>query len=101
MQVDTSRHLDADESQPDGLCYEYDLLVFREGEKSLVARSYSDRPSEAHFLRAELNSEPRLLTQSDIRGPLAAQAIAHLQSLGKTEINWLSGVGDGYESVPS
>ena len=96
--------MDAGEPKPDGSCdyhYEYDLLHFHEGERLLVARSYSDHPSEVHFLRVEHGPEARRLIRSDMTGGLATEAIAHLRTLGKTEINWLSGAGNGYEPVPA
>lgn len=102
MQVRTSHHVDAVERNADGGGddgYEYDLLVFQEDNASLVARTYSDTPSEAHLLRAESDSQPRRLTPADLDGSLARQAIAHLRGLGKSEINWLG--NEGYEPVPS
>ena len=103
MQVHTTHHVDASEPRSDGFhdyYYEYDVMVFREGANALVARSYSDRPSEVHFLRAEMNSTPRPLTEIDIGGPLAAEAIVYLRALGKTDIHWLSGDGEGEGDEP-
>ena len=102
MRVLTSHHVDAGDGDTAGrydFHYEYDILVFQEGELSLVARSYTDKASEAHFLRAEVNSESRGLTQMDLQSGLAAEALAYLRLLGKVEINWLSEVGGGYEPV--
>ena len=102
MHVQTSHHVDAGEQDADGIYeyyYEYDVTVFSEDGQSLVVRSYIDTPHEAHFLRAEVGSYRRLLTDSDMRSALAVEAIAHLRAQGKTEINWLSGRRNGYEPV--
>ena len=102
MRIQSSHHIDSGERQPDGsddFFYEYDLLVFGDGEQTLVARSYSDTPSEVHFLRIEVRSRARALRQSDFRDALTAEAIRHLRTLGKTEINWLG--GGRYVPVPN
>jgi hypothetical protein len=102
MHVHTSHHVDASEQDSEGFYdyyYEYNILVFSEGEVSLVARSYIDKPGEVHFLRIEAHGERRRLTQSDMNGTLAVESVAYLREHGKTEINWLSGRGNGYQSV--
>jgi hypothetical protein len=104
MQVRTTHHVDASEPGADGLCdsyYEYDITVFAAEDLSLVARSYTNASHEAHFLRAESGSEHRQLTDKDMKSPLVVEATAYLRAQGKSEINWLSGRGIGYELVPN
>lgn len=101
MKVEISHHVDASEPDANGMYeyrYEYDLFLFSDGRIALVARSYNNE-TEAHFLRIEVDGEPRLLTRADLKLPLFASAIAHLRNLGKNQINWLSGRGNGYEPV--
>lgn len=102
MHVHISHHVDASEQDADGFYeyyYEYDILVFSENESSLVARSYIDKPNEAHFLRVEVEDERRALTENDMKSTLLAESVAYLREHGKTEVNWLSGRGNGYEPV--
>jgi hypothetical protein len=104
MQVNTSHHVDAGKQNAEGLYdyyYEYDILVFSDGDLSMIARSYMDTPLEAHFLKVELNAEQRQLTDTDLNCKLFAESVAYLLAHGKTEINWLSGRGNGYEPVPA
>ena len=104
MQVRTTRHVDASEPDADGLYdyyYEYDVTVFSTESLSLVARSYTDAPHEAHFLRAETGSGHRQLTEEDMKSSLVVEATAYLRAQGKSEINWLSGRGNGYEKIPA
>jgi len=42
----------------------------------------------------------RSLTEGDLRSKLLGEVIAYLRHQGKTEFNWLSGRGNGYEPVP-
>jgi hypothetical protein len=102
MQVQTTRHVDAGEPDADGFYdyyYEYDVTVFSAGSLSLVARSYTDAPHEAHFLRIEAGSRHRQLTDEDMKSPLVIEATTYLRAQGKSDINWLSGRGNGYEAV--
>ncbi|MBK7146468.1 MAG: hypothetical protein IPH76_15130 [Xanthomonadales bacterium] len=60
MRVDRTRHIDSSEPDASGMLdyyYEYDIYRFVEGAECLVARSYTDSPQEAHFLRWELGSQ--------------------------------------------
>lgn len=101
MNVETTHHVDASEPDADGMHsyhYEYDLFSFSDGLVTLIARSY-DNETEAHFLSIEIDGEARLLADADLRMPLFAGAVAHLHSIGKQQINWLSGRGNGYEPV--
>jgi hypothetical protein len=104
MQVQTSHLVDASPQGADGLYdyhYEYDIIVFSNGGVSLVARSYTDAPHEAHFLRVECDSERRPLVEEDLKNALATEAVAYLRVQGKSEIKWLSGRDNGYEILPS
>jgi hypothetical protein len=101
MNVETTHHVDASEPDANGMYeyhYEYDVFSFSAGRMALVARSYSNE-AEAHFLRIEVDGAPRLLTKADLNQPLFASATDYLRSLGKEQINWLSGRGNGYELV--
>ncbi|MBP6295259.1 MAG: hypothetical protein KA366_06015 [Hydromonas sp.] len=103
MLVHISHNVEASEQDAEGFYdyyYEYDILVFSEGEVSLVARSYIDKPDEVHFLRLEAIGEHRLLTERDMKSTLLIESVAYLRRNGKTEINWLSGRGNGYQPVP-
>ena len=103
MHIDLVRRVDASEPDEDGqydYYYEYDIYLFTEGATCFVARSYTDQPGEAHILRIETNGVPRVLTDKDLRHPLSLAAQSHLRSEGKMQLRWLSGRGDGYESVP-
>lgn len=97
MNVDTSHHIDGDGSL--GFRYEYDLYRFSDGETTFVARSYSDSSAKAHFLRAELGGKHHMLSQTDLASPLFRQAAAYLREIGKTNLQWLSGGGEGYEEL--
>lgn len=101
MIVETTHHVDASEPDANGMYeyrYEYDVFSFSDGRVALVARSYNNE-AEAHFLRIEVDGAPRLLTRADLKLPLFANAAEDLRSLGKEQINWLSGRGNGYEPV--
>ena len=101
MNVETTHHVDASEPDANGMYeyrYEYDVFSFSDGRVALVARSYNNEV-EAHFLRLEVDGAPRLLTRADLKLPLFASAAEYLRSLGKEQINWLSGRGNGYEPV--
>ena len=102
MQVHASHHVDAGTQAADGsydFYYEYSIIKLSEGGKSLVARSYVDTPTEVHFLRLESGSARRALTAIDMSSTFCAKAVAYLRAIGKTEITWLSGRGEGYEPV--
>jgi len=102
MEVRTSHHVDASERDQNGAYdyyYEYDLFQFADSTSCLLARSYVYEPNEAHFLRTEIDNRPRLLTEEDLGTALFFAAVAHLRGLGKSQINWLSGRGDGYEAL--
>lgn len=104
MQVQTCHHVDASAQGADGLhdyYYEYDIIVFSNGGVSLVARSYTDAPHEAHFLRVESDSEHRPLVENDLKNALVTEVAAYLRAQGKSEIKWLSAQGNGYEILPS
>jgi hypothetical protein len=101
MNVETTHHVDASEPDANGMYeyrYEYDLFSFSDGRLTLVARSYTNE-AEAHFLRIEADGQSRLLTRANLKLPLFASAVEHLRGLGKKDINWLSGRGNGYEPV--
>lgn len=72
-----------------------------DGAVCFVARSYTDTSDEAHFLRVELDGDPRHLTDADLTHPLFVAARSHLIGAGKVHLNWLSGRGNGYEPIPS
>lgn len=102
MHVEQTHHIDAGEPDARGMYvyyYEYDLYSFSEADVAVVARSYRDTPAEAHFLRIEIDGAPRLLHNDDFQRPLVVAATQHLRALGKRELNWLSGRGNGYEPV--
>jgi len=83
--------------------YEYDLYRFSEGKFALVARSYTDRPQEAHFLGAERKAKGkwkwRSLVGDDLKTTIFEDAIQYLQQIGKSDICLL--IGDGYVSLCS
>lgn len=103
MQIEQSHHIDASEPDADGnfeYHYEYDLYHFRDGPTRLSARSYVDEPGQAHFLGIEHHGRPRQLRDTDLAHPLFVAAAAFLRGQGKTRLQWLSGRGNGYETVP-
>lgn len=79
--------------------YEYDIYRFSDGVRCLTARSYVDQPGEAHFLSIELRGKSRLLVDRDLSQALFLSALEYLQAQGKTDLRWLSGRGNGYETV--
>ena len=102
MKVETSHHIDASEPNADGMYdyrYEYDTYTFSDGTATLIARSYSDEDEEAHFLRIEVNGEPRFITSADLERPLLTNAVTYLHQVGKKELNWLNHHGNGYERL--
>lgn len=80
--------------------YEYDIYRFTDGPLCLVARSYTDTPDEAHFLKIGVNGSERTITGADLAHPLSLLAQDHLRNEGKVHLKWLSGKGNGYEPVP-
>lgn len=103
MHIECSRQIDSSEPDAAGMYeyyYEYDLYRFTEGPVCFVARSYVDEPDEAHFLRLELDRHPQHITDADLSHPVFLAAQAHLLNAGKAQLRWLSGRGNGYESVP-
>lgn len=102
MHIECTRHVDASEPDENGMhkyYYEYDIFRFREGQICLVARSYVDDHCEAHFLGVEENGVTRRLVDTDLNLPLFQAALVHLHTAGKSNFNWLSGRGNGYEPV--
>jgi hypothetical protein len=103
MLIDRTHHIDASEPDESGMYdyyYEYDIYRFTDESSCLVARSYTSEPEEAHFLRIEANGNPRSMEDTDLSHPLFLAASAYLCTEGKLQFRWLSGRGDGYESVP-
>jgi len=102
MYIERVRQVDSSESNESGLYdyyYEYDTYRFTEGTVCFVVRSYTDEPDEAHFLRVEESGNRRALTSGDLSHPLFHMAHDHLRGEGKVRIRWLSGKGNGYESL--
>ncbi len=103
MHIERVRQIDCSEPDESGMYdyyYEYDIYRFTDGPNCFVARSYTDEPDEAHFLRVEADGSPRTLVDGDLTHPLFHLALSHLRSEGKVRFRWLSGRGDGYDSVP-
>jgi hypothetical protein len=104
MKIERTHHIDASEPDPAGMYdyyYEYDIYRFIDGGNSLTARSYVDESDAAHFLQIEIDGGSRLMVDKDLLHPLFLAAHAYLQAEGKLHFKWLSGRGDGYESLPS
>jgi len=102
MQVERTHQIDScdpDESGTYDYYYEYDIYRFTDGSICFIARSYADEPDEAHFLRVETNGVRRFLNRVDLKHPLLLSALSHLRKEGKTHVRWLSGKGNGYESL--
>ncbi len=103
MKVECIHKIDSSEPDKNGMYeyyYEYDIYTFSYQDQVLVARSYIDDPQEAHFLSIEKGGENLLLCKNDLQCELATQAKSYLADLGKSELNWLSGEGDGYTKFP-
>lgn len=103
MQVGRTHHIDASEPDEAGMHeyhYEYDIYRFVDEAACFVARSYTDQPTEAHFLGVQVDGRDRLMTDADLAHPLCLAAQDYLRGEGKVELNWLSGRGNGYEAVP-
>lgn len=103
MHIERTRQVDASEPDDTGAYeyyYEYDIYRFTDGPICLVARSYTDEPDEAHFLRIETDHGARPLVAADLAHPLLLAALNHLRADGKVHVRWLGGRGDGFELVP-
>lgn len=101
MIAEISHMIDRSEPDQDGSYdwyYEYDIFRFSIDRATLVARSYVDENTEAHFLRIEIDGKSRPLTLGDLQSDLATDAIRHLRNSSKTTIRWLS--PNGYAVVP-
>jgi hypothetical protein len=101
--VEQTYHEDVGPPGPDGkhiFAYRYFLFRFtcNDGE-TLIARSYLDAPSEAHFLRLETTAH-RPIDAADFRRPLFIEAVEYLRKQGKEDIPWLSFDAQGYVPVP-
>ena len=103
MQIERTHHVDASELDEAGMYeyyYEYDIYRFSNGAICFTARSYVDDPNEAHFLGVMVSDQSRMMVDSDLAQPLFLSALVYLEGHGKTNVRWLSGRGNGYESVP-
>ena len=103
MEVRKTRHVDSDEPDENGFVsysYEYDIYEFMQGGLCLVARSYTDTPQEAHFLRKELPNQQFMLTIQDFIHPLMLLALESLKADGKSEIQYLSQAAGCYLPIP-
>jgi hypothetical protein len=102
MHIERTRQIDASEPDSSGMYeyyYEYDIYRFTAGADCVIARSYTDEPDEAHFLRIETGGMPRIIVDSDLMCPLLIAAQAYLRAEGKVQLLWLSGRGNGYEPL--
>ena len=103
MEVRKTRHVDSDEPDENGFVsyyYEYDIYEFMQGDLCLVARSYTDTPQEAHFLRKDLPNQQLMLTIQDFSHPLMLLALERLKADGKSEIKFLNQASGGYSPIP-
>lgn len=101
MQVEKTHHVDADEPDADGMLgwrYEYDLYHFRDGLRTLVARSYTDEPEEAHLLRFEQDGRFLSVTARDLKDPFVLGAVRYLRVTGKHNVRYSA--SGGYQPVP-
>jgi hypothetical protein len=103
MEVRKTRHVDSDEPDENGYVsyyFEYDIYEFVQSELCLVARSYTDTPQEANFLRKEVSNQQLMLTIQDFSHPLMLLALENLKADGKSEIKFLSEASGGYSPIP-
>jgi hypothetical protein len=104
LHVEQAYYEDIGPQGPSGspmFAYRYYLLRFSYGDgETLVARSYLDNPSEAHFLRLETTDPRRAIDVTDFRRPLFIEAIEYLRRQGKQEITWLSRDAQAYVPIP-
>ena len=101
MQIEITHHVETSEPDADGNFawhYEYDLFRFTEKGLTLVARSYTSDPEQAHFLRVESSGRHRMLTPKDLSSALLQEAKRFLGKAGKEEITWLG--MEGYAPLP-
>jgi hypothetical protein len=101
MEVMKEHAVDCGERDVAGLYdyyYAYWQYWFRDGDLTLVARSYDDEPQQVHFLRKEVAGARGFLTAQDLVSPLFAAACDCLRCVeGKTLIKVLK--SSGYEDV--
>jgi hypothetical protein len=100
MEIETTHHVDASPKNVDrshAFFYEYDLFRFSAGGIAIVARSYTDQPQEAHFLRIERGGKSDRLEVEDLRRTLFVQAVLYLKGVGKDQLSWLT--ERGYEPL--
>jgi hypothetical protein len=67
MKIEQDHQIDASEPDAAGMYdwyYEYDVYRYSEGERTLVARSYTDTSDEAHFLRYEVQAKHLPIAQA-------------------------------------
>ena len=83
--------------------YKYDMYRFTRNNRTVIVRSYTTEPNEAHFLGIEINGKKRLIERADFKSPIVKATIYYLVKTGKSELNWLdqSNTHDGYSKVPS
>jgi hypothetical protein len=102
MTVEISHHIDASDPNPEGFHdyhYEYDVYVFADGPLSYVVRAYTDQPEQASFMSVSEGTHGRLLNSKDCRTPLFAEAVAYLNGMGKTDLQWLSKSTGAYRPI--
>jgi hypothetical protein len=101
MEVRKEHVVDCGERDDAGLYdyyYAHWLFSFRDGDLTLVARSYDNEAQKAHFLRREVAGARGSLTAPDLASPLFAAACDYLCRVeGKTAIAVLK--SGGYEDV--
>ena len=73
--------------------YEYDVYRFQQGEVALVARSYTDESTGAHFLSVLEQGTRRLLDEDDFQTRLFEEAVHYLKKEGKTTLLYLTREG--------
>jgi hypothetical protein len=104
LNVEQTYHEDLGAIGPDDarmFSYRYFIFVFSFGPgERLVARSYVDTPSEAHFLRLEGSTPDRRIVESDFSRNLFIEAAAYLRNSGRDSLTWLSFEAQGYMPVP-
>lgn len=102
MQVRITRHIDTSETDSNGnqdWYYEYDLIVFVEGDLQVVARSYTDTTEEVSFFRVQSASGVEGFGPGHLALPLVREAAHWLQENGKARILWPGGPS-GYQVLP-
>ncbi len=102
MEITKTHHVDSSDPDDHGMYdyhYDYDIYTFSEGNVAIVARSYRTEPENAHFLRIEKDGVSRMLQRKDLDLPLFKEAVNHLQSDGKTELEWLDGSSSSGYSI--